>query len=181
MATPSEYTIMSDAEINTLMTILSVEFIIYLSVIGFLGYNFWRIMIKQRKISLLPLTIFYISAAFICIARAVDCISFLLFYHRTRSMHETGKYYEIGVKADIVATYFNFIMGIFQVASIIELFFVLGQIKEAAKNNLSEPNPPPLIGIAIAYCLAALLSVCSFCAMVFMLARYDHGRQDYQF
>ena len=81
MSSPSSPGVISNTQINTLLTILSIEFIVYIAVLAFLGFNFWRIMIKQRKISLIPLTIFYFSAALICTARAVDCICFLMYYH----------------------------------------------------------------------------------------------------
>ena len=82
----------------------------------------------------------------------------------------------IGVKAAIVATYFNIILGTFQVASIIELFFVLGQIHKAAKENLSEPRPPSLVGIATTYVMAFLISLCSFTALIYNMINFGSGK-----
>ena len=105
-----------------------------MAVLVFIGFNFWRIMIKQRKITLIPLTVFYVSATVICSARIVDCIAYLMYYHNDQMLNGAA-YKNVGIRASVVATYFNIIMGIFQVASIIELFCVLGQIQEAAKNK----------------------------------------------
>jgi len=61
-------------------TILSLEIILYVGVLAFLGFNFWRIMVKLRKIALIPLTIFYISASVICCARIASCFCYTMYY-----------------------------------------------------------------------------------------------------
>ena len=81
------------------------------------------------------------------------------------------RYFDSGIECGIVATYWNIVMGVFQAASIIELFFVLGQIAEAARQNQSEPKPPPLIGVALTYITATLISLGSLGAMIFFLIK----------
>jgi len=73
-----------------------------------------------------------------------------------------------------VATYFTIVLGLFQVASIIELFFVLDQIKKAAKENQTEPNPPPLCAIATTYIFATLTSIACIGALIYWLVDYNN-------
>ena len=73
---------------------------------------------------LFPLLIFYLSAFVILVARVIDNLAFYKFYKDGQNMN--GDDYMVGCKASMVATFANIIMGLFQVASILELFFVLG-------------------------------------------------------
>ena len=99
----------------------------YIGLFCFLCTNIWRIIIKLRKYSLIPLTIFYLSATVIIVTRIIDNAGYIKFY--ADDMDSNSNAYRIGMKAAIVSNYSNIVMGIFQVASIIELFFVLGSIK----------------------------------------------------
>lgn len=83
-------------------------------------------MIKQRKITLIPLTVFYVSASVVCMARAVTCLALMMVNHMNKPNPESSVWFNVHVVSYLVSTYFNVTMGIFQVASIIELFFVLG-------------------------------------------------------
>ena len=68
------------------------------------------------------------------------------------------------------------IMGFFQVASILELFFVCGSIQYAVKNNnLSHTEPPSVVGIAITYSMASAASIACFVILVYIMVVYDHS------
>ena len=97
--------------------LLYVLIVLYAALFFFIVFNFWRIMIKQKKIVLIPLTIFYLSAFIIVIARIVDNIAFIKFYKH--GQHMEGNDYKVGCKASMVATFACIIMGIYPVASII--------------------------------------------------------------
>ena len=61
------------------------------------------------------------------IARIVSSAMFIKYYASGRI--DSSLEFEVGLKTSIVANYFNMIMGFFQVASILELFFVCGSIQ----------------------------------------------------
>lgn len=42
------------------------------------------------------------------------------------------------MKASITSNYTNIIMGVYQVASIIELYFVLGSVKDATQEGVTD-------------------------------------------
>lgn len=86
---------------------------------------------------------------------------------------------DAAIKANTVATYFNIMMGIFQVASIIELFVVLGEIKLAA-NNDREPTSVSLVWIAISYVFAGLVSIASFTEMCYVMVNFDNSSRETQ-
>ena len=52
----------------------------YTGLFCFLCANIWRIIIKLRKYSLIPLTIFYSSAAVIIVTRIIDNSGYIKFY-----------------------------------------------------------------------------------------------------
>ena len=106
-------------------------------------------MVKQRKIAIIPLTMFYLCSFVIVISRIINNSAFFDFYANENQTNGTGKLcyykkgedhstllhsdaYDMGVRTSIIANAFNIILGLFQVASIFELFFVLGQVKIAA-------------------------------------------------
>lgn len=68
------------------------------------------------------------------------------------------------------------IMGYFQVASILELFFVCGSIQQAAKNlditDMAEAEPPSVVGIAITYLLASAASITCFVVLVYFMVTF---------
>jgi len=78
----------------------------------------------------------------------------------------------------MVATFFNIIMGLFQVASIIELFFVLGQIKKAALEKESEAKPPSLLAIAVTYLVATGFAAVCFISLLYLTATFSLDRVD---
>ena len=125
---------------------------------------------------LIPLTIFYLSSFIIVVARIIDNIYFLKFYNNGQDI--TGKYYALGAKASMIAIFFNIVMGLFQVASIIELFFVLGQIKKQAKKKLEEAQPIQWLGIAIAYLLATGLSGFSIAVLIWLSVTFSIDRRE---
>ena len=59
---------------------LTLQILIYFSILVFIIFNFWRIMIRLNKIKLIPLTIFYVSATVIVTSRICDCSGFSSFY-----------------------------------------------------------------------------------------------------
>ena len=67
-------------QLTIVQAILATEIFIYFFVLVFIAMNFYRILIKQRKITLIPLTVFYVSACIITIARTVDCYAFIKYY-----------------------------------------------------------------------------------------------------
>jgi len=75
----------------------------------------------------------------------------------------------LGHKASISASYFNIIMGLFQVASIIELFFVLGAIQQAAVDKTGEPEQVSVLGITLTYLSASLASLLTLILMIYLL------------
>jgi len=162
------------ARLKIVMMTLVMESFMYAALFVFLLFNFWRIMIKQMKIKLIPLTVFYVSASVILAARIADCVCFALYYKQ--GLNSESEAYHMGLRAAIVANYFNIIMGLFQIASIIELFLVLGQIRQAAKNDEDEARPPSLLPIFVCYGMATLLSVVVFGSLVYFLKNYDHSK-----
>ena len=103
---------LGETQINVVTAILALQMVLYLFVLGFIMFNLWRIMIMQRKFTLIPLTIFYLSAPTICVARFVDCLYFILYY-RAETRLECQQTGDAAIKANTVATYFNIMMGIF--------------------------------------------------------------------
>ena len=92
-------------------TTLILTVIMYTCLFIFLLVNIWRVMIKLRKYSLIPLAIFYLSATVIVVTRIVDNSAYVKYYHQ--GMPADSKAYSIGMKTAIVSNYFNIIMGIF--------------------------------------------------------------------
>ena len=152
----------------------------------FLIFNFWRIMIKQRKLAIIPLTMFYLCSVVIVITRIINNAAFFDYYAHEDQINNYGKLcyyapdssrkslfesseYDLGVKTGIIANAFNIILGLFQVASIFELFFVLGQVKVAAQQNEIEAEEPSVIGIAIVYFLASSASIVAFGLLIYEL------------
>ena len=72
---------LSETQVNVVTGILAIEMVLYVFVFGFILFNLWRIMVMQRKFTLIPLVIFYLSAPTICVARFIDCLYFILYYH----------------------------------------------------------------------------------------------------
>ena len=81
------------------------------------------------------------------------------------------------MKSAIIANYCNIVMGIFQVASIIELFFVLGSIKQATEENSGEPKQPSVLGIAITYFLASLTSMAVMGFLIYLMCTFENTEQ----
>ena len=164
--------------LGSLMVVLCLNFTLY----WFIVFNFWRIMIKQRKIKLIPLTMFYMCAFVITITRMASISGqFCYYYNYSESDSYRDACYDLFWISGIVSNYFNIIMGFFQIGSIFELFFVLGQIKQAAKKNDYEAKAPSVVGIAISYAFAALASIASFSFLVYLLITYDQpNKQKYE-
>ena len=101
----------TETQIRVVTAILAIEMVLYIAVLGFIIFNFWRIMVMQRKFTLIPLCIFYVSSPTICLARFCDCLYFILYYHT--DPEEGLEFYDTANKATVVATYFNIMMGIF--------------------------------------------------------------------
>ena len=80
--------------------------------------------------TLIPLTIFYVCSTTIVITRIINNGAFYNYFYS--DLTENSNEYHIVMKTGIIASYFNIIMGFFQVASIFELFFVCGSILKAA-------------------------------------------------
>ena len=68
-------------------------------------------MIMQCKITLIPLTIFYVCSSIIVISRILNNASFMKFY--IQGAFENSNEYEVGLKTGMVSNYFNMIMGFF--------------------------------------------------------------------
>ena len=64
-------------------------------------------------------------------------------------------------------------------ASIIELFVVLGEIKRAA-NNDTEPTTVSLFWVAISYVFAGLVTIASFTEMCYVLSNYTEKTRHHQ-
>ena len=62
----------TDTQRSIIFLSLAVTCLIYFGILCFILFNFWRIMIKQGKIALIPLTIFYLCAMIIVVARIVN-------------------------------------------------------------------------------------------------------------
>ena len=97
-----------------------------MALLSYIGYNCYRIMIKQCKITLIPLTMFYLCSTIIVITRIMNNACWMRLYDG--NLTKNSEVYVIALKTSIVSNYFNMIMGFFQVASILELFFVCGSI-----------------------------------------------------
>ena len=67
-------------QLTMIKAILIVLIIAYALLFCFIGFNFWRILILQKKFMLIPLTIFYVSSFIIVVTRIVDNVYFLKFY-----------------------------------------------------------------------------------------------------
>ena len=148
---------------------LIIVILLYFVILCFIAFNFYRIMIKQCKVTLIPLTIFYVCSTTIVITRIINNAAFFNYFYSDLTEDSTD--YHIVMKTGIIASYFNIIMGFFQVASIFELFFVCGSILKAAENSeLEEAKPPSVIGIAFAYLLASFASLACLGLLVYFLA-----------
>ena len=132
-------------------------------------------MIKMRMLTVVPLTIFYVCSTIIVLTRIIND-SFYFHYYRAELDDHRSRAYEIGVKTGLVSSYFNLIMGFFQVASIFELFFVCGSIQKAALNSeLSEAKPPSVVGIIITYLLASVASLACLGFLFYMMIKLNHN------
>jgi len=67
----------TSGEVTLIYVILSLLIVTYTCLFCFVCFNFWRIMIKQKKYMLVPLTVFYISSFVIVISRVVDNVFFI--------------------------------------------------------------------------------------------------------
>ena len=121
---------LSNSELYIVYSSLLCAILLYLCLLCFICFNFYRIMIKQGKITLIPLTIFYACSTIIVLSRITNNSAFFRYY--VSNLTTESQAYIIGIKTAIVSSYFNLIMGFFQVASIFELFFVCSSIQKAA-------------------------------------------------
>ena len=74
------------SELKLIKMTLYIDCFIYIGVFAFLCFNFWRVMIRQRKITLIPLTIFYLSATATVLARLIDSSGYLTYYTRDQNL-----------------------------------------------------------------------------------------------
>lgn len=131
-------------------------------------------MIKMRMLTVVPLTIFYLCSTIIVLTRIINN-SVYFHYYRAEFENHRSRSYEIGVKTGLVSSYFNLIMGFFQVASIFELFFVCGSIQKAALNSqLSDAKPPSVVGIIITYLLASVASLACLGLLFYIMIKLNH-------
>ena len=86
----------------------------------------------------------------------------------------------MALKASIVTNYFSIVLGIFQVASILELNFVIAQINKH-DGRAEEAQPPSLRKIAVTYLFATILSIIAWGFMGYWLYAYAPDDEQYKF
>ena len=64
-------------------------------------------------------------------------------------------------------------MGIFQIALLIELFFVLGTIQKAAVQKTGEPEQVSCLVIALTYLSASIASLVILVWMIYEIVSFD--------
>ena len=69
-------------------------------------------------------------------------------------------------------------MGIFQIALLIELFFVLGTIQKAAVQKTGEPEQVSCLGITLTYLSASLASLVALVWMIYEIASFDFSNEE---
>ena len=77
---PRIYHHLSATQVDVVTAVLAIEMTLYVCVFCFILFNFWRIIVMQRKFTLIPLLIFYVSSPIICCARFCDCLYFIMYY-----------------------------------------------------------------------------------------------------
>ena len=76
-ANPEASAPITSAQRAFIVTSLTLQILIYFAIFVFICFNFWRIMIRQRKITLIPLAISYVCATAIIVSRACNCAGFM--------------------------------------------------------------------------------------------------------
>ena len=146
----------------------------YFALLGFISFNLYRIMVKMRMYTVIPLCLFYVCSTIIVMTRIINNSVFFHYYRADLDDH-TSRSYVVGVKTGLVSSYFNIIMGFFQVASIFELFFVCSSIQKAALNSeQEEAKPPSVVGIIITYLLASFASLGCLGLLFYILIGLNH-------
>lgn len=60
---------------------LIIVILLYFVILCFIAFNFYRIMIKQCKVTLIPLTIFYVCSTTIVITRIINNAAFFNYFY----------------------------------------------------------------------------------------------------
>ena len=83
------------------------------------------------------------------------------------------------MKASITSNYTNIIMGVYQVASIIELYFVLGSVKDATQEGVTDFKQPSVVGIAVTYLTSTITALVALSTLIYFMITFDSVSPEY--
>ena len=157
-----EFTVFEGTKLHVMEALNALMICVFIVLFALTILNVFKILIIQRLFKLVPLSIFYFCAIIVQISRITQYTTCLIWY--LNGQQQNGKNRILYQQFALVANFVNAIIGIFQVASLVELTIIMFKMPNDKYAAQQQSNPSftekesDSRGIFVTYLLSVLLS-----------------------